>query len=467
MSCDRLSELPDSLIFDIFQFLPISDVVRTTFLSKRWNNLWTTFPFLIFNDRELITDSDKFRNFINGVVNSWRGIKITGLSFDLVGSDPKLKEPYPSDNDIASWMHFATEKNVEALIYYIAHQFEVPQFLYSCSSLKVLKLILWYPQIHGNVQWDRLKKLTIVCIGFTQNTIDQILRGSPRLELFDLTLGGQSSADTREYCSIDLSIRSSSLMHLILCYKKDGGNIDPELRIWTPNLQILYIGGIPYRKCLLINVSSLLKVSIDIRGFPNEFPGTEFVGETLTRIFPTFKHVQFVIFTNWCIKSVGAMKSKHYLSPLPIAIILRLVVSPKEYKHIVVVLELFPNLRNLYIDTIYKNCVAEHAESLFEFDHNLPDWFLQLLVRVDVIGDDSIFPLIQILLKYATNLVVMDFTLEKGKQSGIPCKSLFMVSLKLLEMEISSPNANLVFRSDRAKYPKLNNTYVVDIIKMP
>ncbi|XP_057789328.1 F-box/LRR-repeat protein At3g26922-like isoform X2 [Salvia miltiorrhiza] len=392
MSCDRLSELPDSLIFDIFQFLPISDVVRTTFLSKRWNNLWTTFPFLIFNDRELITDSDKFRNFINGVVNSWRGIKITGLSFDLVGSDPKLKEPYPSDNDIASWMHFATEKNVEALIYYIAHQFEVPQFLYSCSSLKVLKLILWYPQIHGNVQWDRLKKLTIVCIGFTQNTIDQILRGSPRLELFDLTLGGQSSADTREYCSIDLSIRSSSLMHLILCYKKDGGNIDPELRIWTPNLQILYIGGIPYRKCLLINVSSLLKVSIDIRGFPNEFPGTEFVGETLTRIFPTFKHVQFVIFTNWCIK---------------------------------------------------------------------------LLVRVDVIGDDSIFPLIQILLKYATNLVVMDFTLEKGKQSGIPCKSLFMVSLKLLEMEISSPNANLVFRSDRAKYPKLNNTYVVDIIKMP
>ncbi|KAL8494670.1 hypothetical protein ACS0TY_025492 [Phlomoides rotata] len=45
---DRLIELPLSLIHHILSFLAMRDVVSTTILSKRWNNLWTYVPCLNF-----------------------------------------------------------------------------------------------------------------------------------------------------------------------------------------------------------------------------------------------------------------------------------------------------------------------------------------------------------------------------------------------------------------------------------
>ncbi|XP_057771503.1 putative F-box protein At1g49610 isoform X2 [Salvia miltiorrhiza] len=397
-ACDLLSELPDSLIFEIFRFLPMTDVVRTTILSKRWNNLWTTFPWLDFNDRRLKIDTDKFRDFVNGIVNSWRGMKIVRFNVEFRESDPNLNKSLPSDSDIDSWIQFATEKKVEQLQIFLAYKFSVPQCLYSCSSLKVLQIMISDPQVHGNVQWDQLRRLTLFAEGFTKNAIDRILRGSPRLRKFNLILRSSKG---------DLRIKSSSLRQLsiIMFYKKDARVVeDPELRIWAPNLEKLEIGGVPYSKCFLMNVSSLTRVALNIDGPKKLFPGIDFVGETLRRIFPAIKHVQKLTLSNWCIKALGAMKGKHILKPFPTPKILILNVCceehpeeypqdyPEEYQQqILGVVEMFSTLRNLVLVTNY-NGLPEHFKGCLVFDKNLSILFLLHLRTVHItwtIGDDN------------------------------------------------------------------------------
>ncbi|KAG6412535.1 hypothetical protein SASPL_125215 [Salvia splendens] len=79
---DLLRELPDVLIFDIFWRLPMTDVVRTSVLSKRWRDFWTTAPFLNFDNRDMLFGEDsKLRNFINRALLCWNGNKVLKFSF--------------------------------------------------------------------------------------------------------------------------------------------------------------------------------------------------------------------------------------------------------------------------------------------------------------------------------------------------------------------------------------------------
>ncbi|KAK1399189.1 hypothetical protein POM88_009052 [Heracleum sosnowskyi] len=50
---DRISKLSDDLIFHIFSFMEAKYAVQTCVLSKRWENLWTTLPYLNFSNLEL------------------------------------------------------------------------------------------------------------------------------------------------------------------------------------------------------------------------------------------------------------------------------------------------------------------------------------------------------------------------------------------------------------------------------
>lgn len=45
---DRISALPSEVLCHILSFLPTNYAVRTTLLSKRWKNIWTSVPNLYF-----------------------------------------------------------------------------------------------------------------------------------------------------------------------------------------------------------------------------------------------------------------------------------------------------------------------------------------------------------------------------------------------------------------------------------
>ncbi|CAI9276254.1 unnamed protein product [Lactuca saligna] len=63
---DRLSSLPDRLIHKILSFINIKDAISTSVLSSRWRFIWTSMPYLNF---ENLNNERHFSNFISNVLS--------------------------------------------------------------------------------------------------------------------------------------------------------------------------------------------------------------------------------------------------------------------------------------------------------------------------------------------------------------------------------------------------------------
>ena len=60
---DRISPLHDSILHHILSFLPVKEVVQTSLVSKRWQELWKCLPYLRFQERDFTT-RQRFINFL-------------------------------------------------------------------------------------------------------------------------------------------------------------------------------------------------------------------------------------------------------------------------------------------------------------------------------------------------------------------------------------------------------------------
>lgn len=190
MNGDRLSELPESLIFEILRLLTIREVVRTSLVSRRWKNLWKTVPFLNFEDRKKEIGTERVGKFIAWALMLWRGTRIQTLKIDF--SIHRNNSLY---RDINFLMRFAKEYEVEQLVvflkydrYFIQRSIDIAgsiqgakeelywasQCLYSCSSIKWLHLKgcnLHTPM--NNVSWNWLKYLRIDGYVVSQDLINK------------------------------------------------------------------------------------------------------------------------------------------------------------------------------------------------------------------------------------------------------------------------------------------------------
>ena len=63
----NLDNLPEEILRHILSLLPTIDAIRTSMLSKRWENLWTCIPNLDFQQR-LHYDRPLFLNFVERVL---------------------------------------------------------------------------------------------------------------------------------------------------------------------------------------------------------------------------------------------------------------------------------------------------------------------------------------------------------------------------------------------------------------
>ncbi|KAL0709015.1 hypothetical protein Bca4012_015993 [Brassica carinata] len=234
--------MPDEILSHILSFIPIDLAIRTSVLSKRWRHAWCELPCL-----HLRTTAEG----IDQTLLSYRRLKI--MSFKLYVTH-KVTEP-----QFDSWVEFAMSRNVEELSltgrFFGYKTYGFPDCFYLSSSLRQLKLV-GFDMLPGcTVSWNFLRRLTLSSCSLYDESIANILSGSPNLETLQLyECGGLLKR-------LDLS-KSPSLRALEI----DGwSQRSGQMEIEAPHIHYLDLTNSDNAPCNLVDVSSLADAILGIR----------------------------------------------------------------------------------------------------------------------------------------------------------------------------------------------------------
>lgn len=129
---DRLSGLPDEILFIIMSFIMIKDAVKTCILSKRWRNLWKFLPNLTLHSNDFRSHS-VFFEFVSRIL-SCSDQNHTLHSLDFHG--PFYGKPIVMTN----LMGYAVYHNIQHLNINVPYNISLSARVFSCPSLKSLRI---------------------------------------------------------------------------------------------------------------------------------------------------------------------------------------------------------------------------------------------------------------------------------------------------------------------------------------
>ncbi|KAF3507921.1 hypothetical protein F2Q69_00001155 [Brassica cretica] len=133
---DRISLLPNDFLLHILSLLPTKDVPATSLLSKRWLNLWKLVSKLNYIERDDNADHVGFVRFVDRSL-------LLNTALVLESLDLKLDQQC-NDVDVGFWIITAVKRGLRELsfeyCYTIEEPIRLPQSLFTCGTLVVLKL---------------------------------------------------------------------------------------------------------------------------------------------------------------------------------------------------------------------------------------------------------------------------------------------------------------------------------------
>jgi len=281
---DILSSLPDQIIYHIFSFLGANDTARFGVVSKRFNQLCTSSPYLNFVadfDSEysdpscLRTRYTDFCSYVNKVLR-WREKTGGGLQRLHVHWHSCKKRRFDiGETAVNSWVTIATKCGVEELDMLLHvdpwRGYSLPGCVYNCESLRALKLNLQMGRFNFRVAgWDWLKDLwldsvTVEDIYFGQR-ISEWCKSLKRLTLEDVDgISGGLNMTTSSLEELTISgcdfgftggnfnISSSSFKTLTIyrCQFKAQRHVNLN----CPSLENLTVHDSEFGKCFLCKIS--------------------------------------------------------------------------------------------------------------------------------------------------------------------------------------------------------------------
>lgn len=131
VNADRLSNLPDDVIYKILSFVGMKDAVKTSSLSSRWRFLWTSMPYLYFSSSEFPSKHEFYKSVIDVLSIRNNQIQVSSLYLCIYG--------LPNDAFVTQVLGYAFSHNVQKLT--ISCDIGFNLFNFSSESLKDLTLI--------------------------------------------------------------------------------------------------------------------------------------------------------------------------------------------------------------------------------------------------------------------------------------------------------------------------------------
>ncbi|CAI9106997.1 OLC1v1006258C1 [Oldenlandia corymbosa var. corymbosa] len=291
ISVDRISNLPESIICHILSFLPTETVFATSFLSKSWRHHWTKVTDFHFDNR--------FWHSGRRASSNVRGYDVQKMNFvDFVHMILQNHSDEVSINrfrlrtvdllplrstSLHTWVNTAISRNVRVLDLEIffenveynsaATKFQLPDALYTCGTLEVLRLSGRYicVKLIREVCLPKLTDLLLNLVTYeSDEAVCNLISGCSILQSLKIIRFHNDNV-------VSCKISSPSLKHLVYAHKKCGNHceFDDELylklMIDTPALEYLSLRDLESKEIILVQaLKSLNEVKANIHSNPPE-----------------------------------------------------------------------------------------------------------------------------------------------------------------------------------------------------
>ncbi|KAM3324867.1 putative F-box protein [Capsicum chacoense] len=441
---DRLSELPESILLHILSFLNMRDVVRTAILSKRWSHLWTIVQQVDFDLKDFFPYQN-FVDFVNRTLLCRGNCKITRLRIGLFLNASSRK-------DYVGWIMYATKNNVEELFLDFDSdccEWLPPPCVYSNSSLKTLRLLSCRLVPAMQIRWNLLTKLTLRFSVLWDDIIRKIMVGAPKLEVFELdTCWGYN----------DLTFDSPSLRVLIVCDDESGVyEHGPVMRISAPNVQFLRLSGSLYRKCVLMNMPSVVQATLDFHPYTHSDKQKEdlkWKQDNLMELVGCLQHVDSLTLGSWCIEVLALREKRRMRCQISTyeCVTLSAYMTEDDLLGTVNLLKGSPALQTLIIDM--QSVLYDWRRRAMEYscNSNVEDYLasqakhirclrhLKTVKLTKFVEQHSVFPFVEFILKNGSVLEDLVIIARRGSEENSP-ESLLNIAQRLLSMPRASSRA--------------------------
>ncbi|KAL3626594.1 hypothetical protein CASFOL_030143 [Castilleja foliolosa] len=233
-SVDRLSTLPDDILYHILSFLPTKISVSTSILSTRWRSIWAHVPTLDFNLGDNGTLSVGLPNIIIRVMSLHKTQTLDAL---------RLSFPGCNDFELETIIIIAMSRNVKNLHFELDSEITLPRRLFTITTLVHLR-ISGFPCYYKTCRNVHLPCLKYLHLDYLQCQVDEdlprLLSGCPVLE--ELILDCVRFAEKKSGC---FNVSSSSLKRLMVImldsiYDSDD-DLDCSVEIDAPALIYLNV----------------------------------------------------------------------------------------------------------------------------------------------------------------------------------------------------------------------------------
>ncbi|XP_073363451.1 F-box/LRR-repeat protein At3g26922-like [Aegilops tauschii subsp. strangulata] len=237
---DRLSSLPDDLLYHVLSFLPAHEVVPTCVLARRWRHLWRFAPALRITGVKGCNNAEWFVNFVHSLLllRDPR-TQLDSFEIDLDDGDFDFKEFLPANEEhVNRWFRHAVMCGPRVLALRTTDGIYMYEDDYQPMMLSNVPLIS-----------QHLTRLELEMVDVYSSTLD--LSGCPALVHLKI-----------DDSDIDGNITSPSLQHLSinLSYFRTGPF---RTRIRTPNLVSLELIDVMRRAPVLVeNMPLLVSASV-------------------------------------------------------------------------------------------------------------------------------------------------------------------------------------------------------------
>ncbi|KAM7273727.1 hypothetical protein ACFE04_028391 [Oxalis oulophora] len=235
---DRISKLPDEILCRILSCLQTKDAVKTSALSKRWEQVWTSIPIVEFSDNlQSINNFDAefsmFKDYVHNVLFQHGGSAIEKCRL-FCNSVNSLAHLY-------GWICaivFCSVQELTIRIFGVGFN-DMPWSVFTCKTLVFLRIegrfVLHLPR---SFSLPNLKTLILNSVIFVDDaSAERFFLGCPFLEKLNIK---RCHCDGVQTLNISIpSLKKLSIAFYLSYFDRDDR---VKTKINTPNLEYLTIG---------------------------------------------------------------------------------------------------------------------------------------------------------------------------------------------------------------------------------